>query len=69
MMGKEYRRELISILCDKLIPLFGIERGETDNEQWHDACHDLEIRLRLAADRFRQTPRRNDNQKGEDECS
>lgn len=69
MMGKEYRRELISILCDKLIPLFNVERGEADGEPWHEECHDLEIKLRLASDWFRQTPRRDDKQKGEEECS
>ena len=58
-MSIEYRRELISVLGEQLIPLIKEEADEHKNQAWHDAYCDLAVRLRLTADFTRQTPDNN----------
>ena len=60
-MSIEYRRELISVLCEQLIPLLKEEEHEKDSAPWRDACHDLAFRLACTADWFRQTPTKTPN--------
>ena len=54
VIHKEYRREYLSELCERIVPLLEDELNEYDTAQLHEACADLKIRLMNCADWFRQ---------------
>ena len=54
IINKEYRREYMSELCERIIPLLEDELKEYDSKPIQGAVADLKIRLGLCADWFRQ---------------
>ena len=57
VIHKQYRREYLSELCERIIPLLEDELKEDDSKPLHEAVADLKIRLGLCADWFRQCKR------------
>ena len=67
VIHKEYRREYLSELCERIIPLLEDELKEDDSKPIQGAVADLKIRLGLCADRFRQCKREQVEPKQEQE--
>ena len=69
VIHKEYRREYLSELCERIIPLLEDELKEDDSKPLHEAVADLKIRLAHCADRFRQCKKKQVEPKQEQEES
>ena len=67
MIRKDYRREYMSELCERIVPLLDDELKEQDTAPLHEACADLKIRLTHCADWFRQCKKKQVEPKQEQE--
>ena len=66
---KQYMREYLSELCERIVPLLEDELNEPDTAPLHEAFADLKIRLTHCADWFRQCKKRQVEPKQEQEES
>ena len=66
---KQYRREYLSELCERIIPLLEDELKEPETAPLHEACADLKIRLTHCADWFRQCKKKQEGPKQKQEES
>ena len=64
---KQYRREYLSELCERIIPLLEDELKEDDSKPIQGAVADLKIRLTLCADWFRKCKKKQVEPKQEQE--
>ena len=69
VIHKQYRREYLSELCERIIPLLEDELKEDDSKPLHEAVADLKIRLAHCADWFRQCKKKRVEPKHEQEES
>lgn len=69
VIHKQYRREYLSELCERIIPLLEDELKEDDSKPLHEAVADLKIRLAHCADWFRQCKKKQVEPKHEQEES
>ena len=69
VIHKQYRREYLSELCERIIPLLEDELKEDDSKPLHEAVADLKIRLAHCADWFRQCKKKQVEPKQEQEES
>lgn len=67
MIRKDYRREYLSELCERIVPLLDYELNEPESAPLHEACADLKIRLTHCADWFRQCKKKQVEPKYEQE--
>ena len=67
VIHKQYRREYLSVLCERIIPLLEDELKEDDSKPLHEAVADLKIRLAHCADWFRQCKKKQVEPKQEQE--
>lgn len=67
VIHKQYRREYLSELCERIIPLLEDELKEDDSKPLHEAVADLKIRLAHCADWFRQCKKKQVEPKHEQE--
>lgn len=63
VIHKQYRREYLSELCERIIPLLEDELKEDDSKPLHEAVADLKIRLTHCADWFRQCRKKHEEPK------
>lgn len=69
VIHKQYRREYLSELCERIIPLLEDELKEDDSKPLREAVADLKIRLAHCADWFRQCKKKQVEPKHEQEES
>ena len=69
VIHKQYRREYLSELCERIIPLLEDELNEDDSKPIQVAVADLKIRLGLCADWLRQCKNKQVEPKQEQEES